>query len=247
MNSTDDPLAGPLTAGTGLPLRVAAYSRIAEAIRKGILRPGSLLPTEAELGTAMEVSRTVIREALMLLEEDGLVRAKRGVGRFVCESLPRLGIEHLQPFEDLLEAPGHELSLKRMQEVDQPASEFIAPGIGVSPDEEALLWETVIFRDGEEIAHLQEHIATRHGVPEDSSGTTTMLAALTRTFGSALGPANCEIGLTVVGPSRAKLLALRPSDPVMVLTQYVRRNGTPFYMAKCLIPARTGQLAVRQS
>ena len=247
MNHTDNPLAGQLSAGPGLPLRVAAYSRIAEAIRTGVLRPGSMLPTEAELGTAMEVSRTVIREALMLLEEDGLVRAKRGVGRFVCESLPRLGIEHLQPFEELFDAPGHELSLKRIQEVRQPASEFIAPGIGARRDEEGLLWETVILRDGEEIAHLQEHIATRHGLPEDASGTTTMFTALKAALGGDLGPGNCEIGITVVGPSRAKLLALRPSDGVMVLTQYVRRNGAPFYLAKCLIPARAGQLAVRQS
>ncbi|GAB3534063.1 hypothetical protein GCM10027403_09170 [Arthrobacter tecti] len=247
MNSAENPLAGPLNAGPGLPLRVAAYSRIAEAIRTGVLRAGSLLPTETELGTAMEVSRTVIREALMLLEEDGLVRAKRGVGRFVCESLPRLGIEHLQPFEELFDAPGHSLSLKRIQEVRQPASEFIAPGIGVRPDEEGLLWETVISRDGEEIAHLQEHISTGHNLPEDSSGTTTMFAALKNDLGSALGPGNCEIGLTVVGPSRAKLLALRPSDSVLVLTQYVRRAGAPFYLAKCLIPARAGQLAIRQS
>lgn len=247
MNSADNALAGPLNAGPGLPLRVAAYSRIAEAVRTGALRPGSMLPTEAELGTAMEVSRTVIREALMLLEEDGLVRAKRGVGRFVCESLPRLGIEHLQPFEELFDAPDHTLTLKRIQEVQQPASEFIAPGIGVRPDEDALLWETVLLRDGEEIAHLQEHIATSHALPNDASGTTTMLAALRTALGADLGPGNCEIGVTVVGPSRAKLLALRPSDSVMVLTQYVRRKGTPFYLAKCLIPARAGQLTVRQS
>lgn len=247
MIHAENSLAGALHARPGLPLRVAAYSRIAEAIRKGALRPGSMLPAESELGSAMEVSRTVIREALMLLEEDGLVRAKRGVGRFVCESLPRLGIEHLQPFEQLFDAPGHTLTLQRMQEVRQPASEFIAPGIGLRPDGEALLWETVISRDGEQIAHLQEHIAPHDAPPPDTSGTMTMLALLRSSLGSALGPANCEIGLSLAGPSRAKLLALRPSDPVMVLTQYVRCNGAPFYLAKCLIPARAGQLAVRQS
>ena len=63
-------LSRPLTAQPGQPLRVAAYSRIAEAIRTKLLQPGSLLPTETELGVMMDVSRTVIREALMLLEED---------------------------------------------------------------------------------------------------------------------------------------------------------------------------------
>ncbi|HEY3575315.1 MAG TPA: GntR family transcriptional regulator [Arthrobacter sp.] len=33
-----------------------------------------MLPTETELGTSMLVSRTAVREALMLLREDGLIR-----------------------------------------------------------------------------------------------------------------------------------------------------------------------------
>lgn len=32
----------------------------------------------------MKVGRTVVREALMLFEEDGLIQARRGVGRFVA-------------------------------------------------------------------------------------------------------------------------------------------------------------------
>lgn len=64
-----------------------------KAIRNNLLTPGSMLPTETELGGDMKVSRTVVREALMLLEEDGLIRARRGVGRFVADTLPRIGIE----------------------------------------------------------------------------------------------------------------------------------------------------------
>ncbi|ADX72215.1 transcriptional regulator [Pseudarthrobacter phenanthrenivorans Sphe3] len=70
-------LSQPVAAQPGAPLRVAVYSRIAEAIRNGLLTPGSMIPTETELGTNMKVSRTVVREALMLLEEDGLIRARR--------------------------------------------------------------------------------------------------------------------------------------------------------------------------
>ena len=85
-------LSQPVAAQPSSPLRVAVYSRIAEAIRNGFLTPGSMIPTETELGTDMKVSRTVVREALMLLEEDGLIRARRGVGRFVSDTLPRIGI-----------------------------------------------------------------------------------------------------------------------------------------------------------
>jgi len=46
----------PVEAQPGSPLRVAVYSRIAEAIRNNLLTPGSMLPTETELGADMKVS-----------------------------------------------------------------------------------------------------------------------------------------------------------------------------------------------
>lgn len=252
-------LSRPIAAQPGQPLRVAAYSRIAEAIRTKILPPGSLLPpTETELGSMMDVSRTVIREALMLLEEDGLTRARRGVGRFVADSLPpRIGIEHIRPFDQLLGGPDQDIQVKRVAAVKQPASEFVAPGIGVQPDEDVWFWESVLIRNGEPLAHLQENVA--QGIPPEAEAlaeaaeaptlsASTLLEVLSGLPGAPLGPGECQISLSTAGPSRAKLLGLRPpSDPVLVLTQYVRRNGSPFYLAKCLVAAKAGHLSVIQS
>lgn len=92
---------------------------------------------ETELGTSMLVSRTFVREALMMLEEDGLIRAGRGVGRFVSDTLPRIGIERIRSFEEVLGGPGHQIQIKRIQVERQPASEFVAPGVSVEPGTEA--------------------------------------------------------------------------------------------------------------
>jgi DNA-binding transcriptional regulator YhcF (GntR family) len=126
-------LSRPVEAQPGTPLRVAVYSRIAQAVGNNLLTPGSMLPTETDLGSDMKVSRTVVRVALMLLEEDGLIRARRGVGRFVSDTLPRIGIERIRPFEEVLGGPGHQIEIKRIQVERQPASEFVAPGVGVDP------------------------------------------------------------------------------------------------------------------
>ena len=152
-------LSQPVEAQPGSPLRVAVYSRIAEAIRNNLLTPGSMLPTETELGADMKVSRTVVREALMLLEEDGLIRARRGVGRFVADTLPRIGIERIRPFEEVLGGPGQHIEIKRIQRQRQAASEFVAPGVGVEPGADCWFWESVLIRDGEAVAHLQENIS----------------------------------------------------------------------------------------
>lgn len=239
-------LSAPLKSAPGVPLRVAAYSRIAQAIRTQLLRPGTLLPTETELGVYLKVSRTVIREALMLLEEDGLVRARRGVGRFVADTLPRHGVERIQPFDDVFRAPGQLIELIRTQVSRQPASEFVAPRIGVEPGDQSWLWESVILRDGEPIAHLQEHIAAGEGAALDTDPGRTLLAALQSNDGVGW-EGECQIGLSTAGESRAPLLNVDAADPVLVATQCLRCSGQRRYLAKCVVTARAGHLSVMQS
>lgn len=60
-----------------------AQQELRQAITDGTFRPGSQLPTEAELCEMLSVSRTVVREALRVLEEEGLVARRHGVGTFV--------------------------------------------------------------------------------------------------------------------------------------------------------------------
>lgn len=49
-------------------------------IVKGEIKSGSLLPTEADLGNQFSVSRTVVREAVTILEARGLVHIRHGIG-----------------------------------------------------------------------------------------------------------------------------------------------------------------------
>jgi GntR family transcriptional regulator len=60
-----------------------AQQELRQAITGGTFRPGSQLPTEAQLCEMLSVSRTVVREALRVLEDDGLVSRRHGVGTFV--------------------------------------------------------------------------------------------------------------------------------------------------------------------
>ena len=64
-------------------LTEVALQELRQSIKGGIFRPGSQLPTEAELCAMLGVSRTVVREALRVLEDDGLVARRHGVGTFV--------------------------------------------------------------------------------------------------------------------------------------------------------------------
>lgn len=54
-------------------------------IRKRELLPGSSLPSEHELCRAYAVSRTTVRKAMDMLEEENLIHRRAGVGSFVAD------------------------------------------------------------------------------------------------------------------------------------------------------------------
>lgn len=56
-----------------------------DAIKQGKFLPGSQMPPEMELLQMLGISRTTLREALRILEEQRLIRKRRGLGTFVLE------------------------------------------------------------------------------------------------------------------------------------------------------------------
>jgi DNA-binding FadR family transcriptional regulator len=61
--------------------RVAA--RIRDVIDKGQFEAGARLPSEAELAGQLQVSRSVLREAVSRLEAQGVLNVRRGKGMYV--------------------------------------------------------------------------------------------------------------------------------------------------------------------
>mgnify|MGYP002733233636 FL=1 len=74
-----------------LPGRIA--EEIAREINDSKLQPGDRLPTEHILAKTFGVSRSVIREAIAQLRNEGFVETKQGVGAFVVDSRQRLSVK----------------------------------------------------------------------------------------------------------------------------------------------------------
>jgi DNA-binding GntR family transcriptional regulator len=67
-----------------ITLADAVAGKLAASILDESLKPGNQLPSERELMRQLGVSRTTVREALKILEENHLIEARPGVGWFVC-------------------------------------------------------------------------------------------------------------------------------------------------------------------
>ena len=74
---------------------VSVYNQLFKMINEGTFPEGSRLPSEPELSKLIGVSRTTLRQALALLQDDGLVNNIRGKGNYIVKSTPTkdLGLE----------------------------------------------------------------------------------------------------------------------------------------------------------
>ena len=254
--AADDYLNQPLVLPPRQPIRIAVYSRLASGIRSGILPPGTLLPRESDLAGMLDVSRTPVREALILLEEDGLVTTKRGVGRFVADSLPNTGLESLRPFEQIL-ADGGIVDIRPFRFSADPATEFVSDHLGI--DVGATVWfrESVITLDATPAAIAQEHLTAgydpRTGLNLDrtlndaADRAQTLLAALMEDPSLSFDSSECHIVPSTAGQSRASLLDVDADDPVLVLPQTVTHGGTPIYLGKYIVAKAVPSLTIIQS
>jgi GntR family transcriptional regulator len=97
---------------------------IEDFARRGFT-PGDRLPTEAEIAERFAVGRSTAREALKLLEQDGLVVAEQGRGRFLS-TLGVLKVDRpITRFESvtaMLRALGYDARTLVLSVAEQPAT-----------------------------------------------------------------------------------------------------------------------------
>jgi DNA-binding GntR family transcriptional regulator len=104
-------------------LRDQVVDQIRAAIIEGRLKPDDHI-VESMLTEQIGVSRTPIREALILLEQDGLVVSYQNRGSFV-RSFSEQDVHDIFTMRTTLENFAGELSIDRMTEVDHQHLEFL--------------------------------------------------------------------------------------------------------------------------
>lgn len=237
---------------------VVLYERIADAIHDGTYPPGSTLPSEPKLAGELGVSRPALREALLLLQEDGLLSVRRGVGRTVNDQPPRRGFEHIQPLEELIGA-GAPLRVRALLRAVEEPTDFTTQHLLAPARAELRFWESLLVGEGAAAALSQEwaaaddvleqaHPAFAEALRAESAPErTSMLAVLAgASRGVSLG-ARSSVTATLLGQRRGEQLG-RPADtPAVLVTQVVRVGDAPVLAAKHMLPTGAPVLPVLQS
>ena len=124
---TDD-VVRPLKTNR-LSLSSQAQQYLLGLIQDGTLQPAAQLPSEADLATQLGISRPTLREALLNLEQEGIILRKHGVGTFVSPGYGRQlqsGLEHLDSILELAARQGMQLGFDALEIQEEPAGADLA-------------------------------------------------------------------------------------------------------------------------
>lgn len=192
------------------------------------MRPGDQLPTEEELAARFEVSRSTLREALRLLQQDGVLDVRHGNGRYLS-ALPTVErpITRLEGMTELLQAMGYEVS-------DRVLNLSVGPP---TPDESSALR----LASATEVIHL-ERIRLQGSEPLTYSAVAmprSLFPGLVSTYdwslplhqlldslGHRTAAANTQIKAVSLPRHVARVSGLPASRPYLLLVQtIVSRSG----------------------
>jgi GntR family transcriptional regulator len=224
------------------PLSVQVYDRLVDALRKNG-QPGDTIPPEIELAADLGVSRTVLREALRLLEEDGVV--VRGADHRRRQLAPPSALPPAfnAPLEDMLQGPAPlRVDVIRTELVDTTNWSRVLLQIE-EPGKPLLCRESLFLLADEPVASSLE-LVPRRDVPlppsvagaeaEPVNAGQTLLAALGPQFRSKCSPTLWRLAHGSSARSRTGFNRV-PVGHLTSLTTVLSRQGVPVFLAKYLV------------
>lgn len=121
MDSKQIILNSRVSIDSDVPLYYQLISIIKRNLSVGMIKPGDIIPSEAELCDSLGISRTTVRQAIGELEAEGLVVRRRGRGTFISEPKMNRSIEDIYSFSSEMKARGLiPSSVVQAFEVDKP-------------------------------------------------------------------------------------------------------------------------------
>lgn len=100
------------------------------------LAPGDRLPSERALSQRWGLSRSTLRNALSLMEEDGTLRSRIGAGTFVAPAKYTRSLQGLLSMSQSAAGQGRTVTTRLLRleqaECDQASGKAIWPNVGLS-------------------------------------------------------------------------------------------------------------------
>jgi GntR family transcriptional regulator len=216
-----------------MPLYHQLRELLGEKIESGEWESGHRLPGEYDLAVEFQVSRATVRQAMQLLENQGLVERIQGRGTFVGRPKVANDLLSLWVF-----APPRETEIKRLRLEAVPVSSTVASKLEIPGNAEVYELERIILMEGEPLMLITSWLP-KELFPNFEERYTEKFG-IARTISAYHNISGFhqhkEVEVTILDATEAGLLQVNPGAPGMLLT-YLNRfaDDRPFEYRKIIV------------
>lgn len=201
---------------------VPFYFQIAEILRKEFLskyQPGDRVASEPELITRFGVSRTTVRQALALLEREGLVVRRPAKGTFLAQPKIEPELSGLTGFVEDMNALGLEASARVVSIKTVRPGPPVTDRLALPPDASVVRIERVRLANGKPMSFDVTYLPPELGekVVRSDLVVHPIFSLLEDLHGVALGEADYRIEATSADRRVAQLLEIAPAAPILLI------------------------------
>jgi GntR family transcriptional regulator len=212
--------SGDLSASSA-PLWRQIADRLRHSIAVGEFRPGDILPSEAEINAAFQVSRATARASLERLRHEGLITRKSGRGSIVLVPRVEQPVNELASFSEDMRKRGLRASYATFTAADAPSRGVIAEALGLPEGANAFCIRRLLLGDDEPIGMSESWLAPwvlegrRSPTPEelDAGSLYNWLATV---CGQKIAGAKEFIEAAIADAAMARRLEVSPGSALLV-------------------------------
>jgi GntR family transcriptional regulator len=241
-------VAGPVTAGAGVPLHRQLFLVLHDELARGAIAPGDALPTEQSLCDQFGVSRITVRRALADLAQQGYIDRRQGVGSFVRQRGRPDEAPPVGSYMDSLRQAQFQTSIDVVErEVRTPPSP-IGDALGVTGE---LLH---ILRVRQERRTHEPLMVSEAWLPTDLADTLTTSALRRKPLYELLSAAGVvidrmqhEITAEIAGPRNARLLNVAIGSALLRVNRLAFVAGSPHHHVSILLSPNRSRVLMSQT
>ncbi len=213
------------------PRYLIVIEQIKEKIKKEELQPGERLPSETEFSKQLGVSRSTLREALRILEEENIIVRKHGIGTFINQKpVFTKGIEELFSITDTIKREGKIPSTQIYFTGYVKAHNNEIQKLNLKKNEQVFLIKRVRFADNIPLVYCIDKIPA-HLLPKGYTLNQESILASLEEIGIIITYAETEIKTIGYHKKISKIMDCDKKIPLLVLRQihYDQHNRPVLY------------------
>jgi GntR family transcriptional regulator len=215
------PASGKIDRRSPMPLYFQLARLLTGEINVGRWRAGDRLPSEAEICDTYGVSRATVRQALLRLENEGLIQRLKGRGTFIADARHRSWLVQSSEgfFHDEVGRFGLDVTSRVLRAELAPLPRWASQALTLDDDSQGAVLERLRFINGQAALHVTDYLLPRY---EHAA------VSLRDRDGSLYDRLREEAGVWVHGGRRiieaacasagvAKLLEVGPRTPLLLI------------------------------